>query len=198
LIDKRGKLFVFSAPSGTGKTTIIKSVLENFPDLIFSISATTRSKRVTETNGIDYFFLSESEFKEKVKNDEFLEWGKFFGYYYGTLKEFVFSKINKGNSVVLEVDVKGAINIKNVYSDSVLIFISPPSIEELKKRLFNRKTESDEDFQKRIKRAEMELKYRENFDYNVYNRNLEEAKLEVNEIVNRELFKGDKNGIRTS
>lgn len=185
--DKKGKLFVFSAPSGTGKTTIIKNVLEEFPDLSFSISVTTRARRAIERDGIDYFYIGVEEFKEKVAKEEFLEWGKFFGYYYGTLKELVFEKINKGISIVLEVDVKGALNIKDVYSDSVLIFISPPSIEELKKRLYNRKTESDEDFNKRIERAEMELNYKDKFDYNVYNYNLEDAQKEVNEIIKSEL-----------
>ena len=184
---KKGELFVFSAPSGTGKTTIIKNVLEKFSELSFSISATTRKKRRTEKDRVDYFFLKVDEFKEKVEKDEFLEWGKFFGYYYGTLKELVFEKINEGISIVLEVDVKGALNIKEVYPDSVLIFISPPSIEELKNRLHNRKTESDEDFNKRIERAEMELKYRDKFDYNVYNYNLDDAKYEVNEIIKSEL-----------
>ena len=189
--EKKGKLFVFSAPSGTGKTTIIKNVMEQFPELSFSISATTRSKRITEAEGVDYFFMNKVEFKERVKNEEFLEWGKFFGYYYGTLKELVFEKINNGISILLEVDVKGALNIKEVYNDSVLIFISPPSIEELKKRLLNRKTESDEDFRKRITRAEMELNYREKFDYNVYNYNLDDAQKEVNEIIKSELAKGE-------
>ena len=186
-MEKKGKLFVFSAPSGTGKTTIIKDVLEKRPELSFSISATTRNKRSFEIDGVDYFFLNVDSFKEKVENEEFLEWGKFFGYYYGTLKNLVFEKINAGNSIVLEVDVKGALNIKQAYPDSVLIFISPPSIEELKKRLYNRKTESDEDFKKRIERAEMELKYKDKFDYNVYNYNLDEAKLKVNEIIKSEL-----------
>lgn len=185
--DKKGKLFVFSAPSGTGKTTIIKNVLSSFSDLSFSISATTRGKRLTEKDRIDYYFLSVDEFKEKVENDEFIEWGKFFGYYYGTLKEVVFEKINNGISIVLEVDVKGALNIKEAYPDSVLIFISPPSIEELEKRLRNRKTESEEDFKKRIQRAEMELNYKEKFDYNVYNYKLDDAKYEVNEIIKSEL-----------
>ena len=186
-MEKKGKLFVFSAPSGTGKTTIIKDVLEKHPKLSFSISATTRNKRPFEIDGVDYFFLNVDSFKEKVENEEFLEWGKFFGYYYGTLKHLVFEKINVGNSIVLEVDVKGALNIKKVYPDSVLIFISPPSIEELKKRLHNRKTESDEDFKKRIERAEMELKYKDKFDYNVYNYNLDDAKIQVNEIIKSEL-----------
>ncbi|MCB0729702.1 MAG: guanylate kinase [Ignavibacteriae bacterium] len=185
--NKKGKLFVFSAPSGTGKTTIIKNVLENFPELSFSISATTRGKRITEKEGVDYYFLSKDEFKKKVENDEFLEWGKFFGYYYGTLNSLVFEKINSGISIVLEVDVKGALNIKKVYPDSVLIFISPPSIEELKLRLINRKTESDEDFKKRIERAEMELDFKEKFDYNVFNYNLDDAQKEVNEIIKSEL-----------
>lgn len=186
-MKRKGKLFVFSAPSGTGKTTIIKGVLDKFPDLSFSISATTRNKRSTEREGVDYFFHNVEEFKNRVENDEFLEWGKFFGYYYGTLKKPVFDKINVGISIVLEVDVKGAINIKEAYKDSVLIFISPPSIQELKKRLFNRKTESDEDFKKRIERAEMELNYKEKFDYNVYNYNLDDAQKEVNEIIISEL-----------
>jgi guanylate kinase len=165
--------------------------MDQFPELAFSISATTRGKRITETEGVDYFFMDKEEFKKKVRNDEFLEWGKFFGYYYGTLKELVFEKINNGISILLEVDVKGALNIKDVYHDSVLIFISPPSIEELKKRLMNRKTESDEDFKKRITRAEMELNYREKFDYNVYNYNLDDAQKEVNEIIKSELAKGE-------
>lgn len=187
MTEKKGKLFVFSAPSGTGKTTIIKDVLEKHPQLSFSISATTRNRRSFEIDGVDYFFLNDEEFKKKVEKEEFLEWGKFFGYYYGTLNDLVFEKINVGNSIVLEVDVKGALNIKQVYPDSVLIFISPPSIEELKKRLYNRKTESDEDFNKRIERAEMELKYRDKFDYNVYNYNLDDAKIQVNEIIISEL-----------
>ena len=187
MTEKKGKLFVFSAPSGTGKTTIIKDVLEKHPQLSFSISATTRNKRSFEIDGVDYFFLNVDEFKKKVENEEFLEWGKFFGYYYGTLKNLVFEKINVGKSIVLEVDVKGALNIKQVYPDSVLIFISPPSIEELKKRLLNRKTESEEDFKKRIERAELELNYRDKFDYNVYNYNLDDAKKQVNEIIISEL-----------
>ena len=184
---KKGKLFVFSAPSGTGKTTIIKNVLSTFPDLTFSISATTRARRKSEERNKDYFFLNVDEFKEKVENEEFLEWGKFFGYYYGTLKKIVFDQIEKGVSVVLEVDVKGALNIKQVYPDSVLIFISPPSIEELKNRLRNRKTETEEDFKKRIERAEMELGFQNKFDYHIRNYNLDVAKKEVNEIIKSEL-----------
>jgi len=187
LKKKKGKLFVISAPSGTGKTTIIKHILKTFPQLVFSVSATTRSKRGNEIDGKDYFFLQEDEFKTKIENDEFLEWGHFYGYYYGTLKKQIFNNLNKGVSMVLEVDVKGAVNIKNVYKDSVLIFIIPPNIDELKKRLHNRKTESDADFKKRIERAKMELNYKNKFDYKVYNFNLENAKTEVTEIIKNEL-----------
>lgn len=198
MIRPKGKLFVFSAPSGSGKTTIIKNVLDKFPELIFSVSFTTRKKRPSEIDGKDYFFISETEFKNKVENDEFLEWGKFFGYYYGTLKSFIFENLNKGISIVLEVDVKGALNIKDVYHDSILIFISPPSINELKIRLFNRKTESDEDFKKRIERAEMELNFRSKFDYDIINNDLENAKEEVNKIISKELKKRSKNANKTS
>ncbi|PID60984.1 MAG: guanylate kinase [Ignavibacteriae bacterium] len=187
MIPQKAKLFVFSAPSGSGKTTIIKHVLNTFPNFSFSISATTRKKRDAEKDGIDYYFITEKDFLKKIENNNFLEWEKFYGYYYGTLKNIVFEKIKKGNSVIVDVDVKGAINIKKIYNDAVLIFISPPSIEELKKRLSNRKTESDADFSKRIERAEMELSYRKNFDYNVCNNFLDDAKREVEEIIKREL-----------
>lgn len=185
--SQKGKLFVFSAPSGSGKTTIIKHVLSTFEYLNFSTSATTRKKRSSEVDGIDYFFLTEKEFLEKIDKDEFLEWENFYGYYYGTLKKVVFEKIDEGFSIIVDVDVKGAVNIKKRYSNAVLIFILPPSIEELKNRLLNRKTESEEDLSKRIERAEMELNYRKNFDYNVYNCNLDDAKKEVVEIIKKEL-----------
>lgn len=185
--ENKAKLFVFSAPSGTGKTTIVRSILEAFPDLVFSVSATTRKKRDTEIDGKDYFFISEKEFENKIKNNEFVEWEKFYDYYYGTLISFIEDKLVASKSIVLEVDVKGALNIKKNYPNSVLIFIMPPSFEELKSRLFNRKTESEEDFKKRIYRAEMELSYKDKFDYVVINDNLERAKKEVLDIIKKEI-----------
>ncbi|PJA96996.1 MAG: guanylate kinase [Ignavibacteriales bacterium CG_4_9_14_3_um_filter_34_10] len=186
-VNKKAKLFVFSAPSGSGKTTIVRSLLKYFPELVFSVSATTRKKRSTEINGKDYFFISETEFENKIKNDEFVEWEKFYDYYYGTLVSFIEDKLGKSQSVVLEVDVKGALSIKKSYPDSVLIFIMPPSLEELKVRLLNRKTESEEDFKKRIHRAEMELSYKDKFDYIVINDNLERAKNQVLDIIKNEI-----------
>jgi len=183
------KIIVFSAPSGSGKTTIVRSALKRFPELVFSISATTREKRGVEKEGVDYFFLSESEFEKKIKLNEFVEWESFYGYYYGTLKSFINSNLNNNKSVVLEVDVKGALKIQKEYPNSVAIFIKPPSIEELKNRLQNRKTESDHDLFKRVERAKMEMEYQIHFDHIVVNDNLERAKNEVYNILDKVLNK---------
>lgn len=186
------KLYVFSAPSGSGKTTIVRDVLKNYPDFVFSISATTRKRRTTEKDGVDYFFLSDTEFLEKAGRNEFVEWEKFYDYYYGTLKKQVDDNLSNGLSTVFEVDVKGALNIKKHYTNSVLIFIAPPSIHELKERLINRNTETDDDLKKRIERAEMELSFKDRFDYIVTNINLEEAKKEVKKIIEKEISKENK------
>ena len=179
-----GKILAVSAPSGTGKTTIVKQILQDFPDLVFSISATTRSKRREETNGKDYFFLTEAEFKEKINNEEFVEWERFYDYYYGTYKSFLEENIQQGKSVLLEIDVYGALNVKKIYPGAKLIFIYPPSYDELVNRLMNRKTESEEDFKKRIERAKMELSLKDKFDYLVENKDLEKAILETKSIIN--------------
>lgn len=187
MVNKKAKLFVFSAPSGSGKTTIVKEILKQYPDFVFSVSATTRKKRNIEKNGVDYFFISEEEFLKKIENNEFVEWEKFYDYYYGTLKKIVDENISKGLVTVFEVDVKGALSIKRVYPFATLIFVAPPSIEELKERLIKRNTESDEDLRKRIERAEMELSFQNQFDYIVKNINLEQAKKEVKEIIDKEI-----------
>ncbi len=187
-MNPKGKLFVFSAPSGSGKTTIIKSTLSHFPEFVFSVSATTRKKRASEIEGKDYFFITEKEFLKKIDNKEFVEWERFYDYYYGTLKSFIDEKLNLGKSIVLEVDVKGAVNIKKAYPESVLIFIMPPSRNALVERLINRKTETEDDLAKRIKRAEMELTYKDKFDYVVENDNLEDAKKEVVKIIDKEIM----------
>lgn len=188
----KGKIFVISAPSGTGKTTIIKNIMELFPQLTFSISATTRERRSFEVDGKDYFFISEDEFKQKIENDEFIEWEKFYDYYYGTLKSFVNQALSENKNLIFEVDVKGALNIKRFYPDAVLIFIEPPSLETIKERLTKRNTESEEDFRKRIERANLEISYKDKFDFSVLNENLDDAINKVKEIIENKL-KGDQN-----
>ncbi|MGE5364506.1 MAG: guanylate kinase [Bacteroidota bacterium] len=180
---KKGKIFVVSAPSGAGKTTIVRCILKMFPEIVFSVSATTRKKRPAETHGVDYFFLSEEEFLKKIEKREFLEWEKFYDYYYGTLKSFVDEVTESGRSILLELDVKGALSIKSIYPDSKLIYIMPPSLEVLKQRLLDRNTETDEDLRKRIDRAEMELKLSDQFDYQVVNDVLEDAVEKVKKII---------------
>jgi len=182
-LNKKGKLIVFSAPSGSGKTTLVRYILSEFKELVFSVSATTRKKRNNEKNGVDYFFISEEEFKKKIEQNEFIEWEKFYDYYYGTLKSFVDDVFTRGKTIVFELDVKGALSLKKQYPEAKLIFIKPPSVEAIKERLKRRNTESAVDYQKRIDRAAMELNYQDKFDYIVENDNLQNAKEKVKKIV---------------
>ena len=182
---KKGQIIVVSAPSGAGKTTIVKEILKEFPDVIFSISATTRPKRPSEQNGVEYYFLTEEEFKKKIENDEFIEWEKFYDYYYGTLKTFISDNIQAGKVVLFELDVKGALTIKRLYPYAHLIYISPPSFEELVNRLRQRNTESHSDFQKRVDRAKMELTLKNQFDYIVENHDLKIAIRDAKSLVNK-------------
>jgi len=184
-VGKRGVIIAVSAPSGTGKTTIVKTVLNEFPKLVFSVSATTRKKRENEKDGVDYFFFSEEEFKKKIEKNEFVEWEKFYDYYYGTFRSFIDKNIFDGKYVLLEVDVKGALSIKNIYPDAILIFISPPSIKELVNRLRKRQTDSEEDMKKRIERAKMELSLKDKFDYFIPNENLGKAISEIKGLLKK-------------
>ncbi len=189
LKTKQGKIFVVSAPSGAGKTTIVKNILSSFPELSVSISATTRKKREHEVNEVDYQFISEEEFLKKIEKNDFVEWEKFYDYYYGTPRGFIEDKINSGISVLLEVDVKGALNIKDIYPDAILIYISPPSFEVLVERLKNRKTEDENDLKKRIERAKMELSLKDKFDYLVLNKDLNTAVFDVKAIIKKIITK---------
>ncbi len=183
----KNKLFVFSAPSGTGKTTIVKFLLNKIPNVVFSVSATTRKARKNEIDGKDYFFISEEEFLKKIEENAFLEWEKFYDYYYGTLKSFIDENISKGFNVFLEVDVKGAIEIKKKCPNAVTIFFAPPSLKELEYRLKKRNTDSPEDLIKRIERASLEMSYQDKFDYCVINDNLQKAQDEAYQIVNNNM-----------
>ncbi len=186
---RHGVIIAVSAPSGTGKTTIVKKILNEFPELVFSVSATTRKKRDYEIEGVDYFFITEDEFKSKIEKHEFIEWEKFYDYYYGTFKSYIEENIEQGKSVIVEIDVKGALALKKIYPDSVLIFIYPPSIDELVRRLTNRQTENETDLKKRIERAKMELSLKDNFDYFIINDDLEKAITETESLIKKIISK---------
>lgn len=178
-----GKLLIFSAPSGSGKSTIINWLMQEHPELNmhFSISCTSRAPRGQEQNGVEYFFLTPEEFREKIQNDEFVEYEEVYqDRYYGTLKSQVEKQLAAGENVVFDVDVHGAMNIKKAYGDRALsLFIQPPSIEELRRRLNGRGTDAPEVIEQRIARAEYELTFAEKFDTVVVNDYLETAKKEA-------------------
>ncbi len=184
-IKQKGKLIIFSAPSGAGKTTIVKYLLTKGLGLEFSISATSREKRHTETHGEDYYFLSDAGFREKVKNDEFLEWEEVFhGSLYGTLKSEVERIRNLGKNVIFDVDVVGGLNIKRFYGNEALsVFVRPPSVAALKERLTARSTETEEKIKARIAKAKYEMAFADRFDVILVNENLEEAFAEAEKLV---------------
>ena len=183
----RGKLIIISAPSGTGKSTIISWLMKEHPELnlAFSISCTSRPPRGTEQNGVEYFFLTPEEFRQRIDNDEFLEYEEVYeGRFYGTLKAQVERQLEAGQNVVFDVDVKGGVNIKKFYGDKALsLFIQPPSINELRKRLEGRATDTPEVIDQRIARAEFELTFADKFDKIVINDKLEYAESDALEAI---------------
>lgn len=183
--DNHKKVVIFSAPSGSGKTTIVHHLLAKFPQLQFSISATTRPVRGQEVHGKDYHFLTIEEFNRKIESNEFIEWEEVYtGRYYGTLKSELNRIWNAGGTVVFDVDVKGGVNIKKLLGDKALaIFVMPPSVEELRKRLESRQTDSTEDIEARIKLAEQEIVYAKYFDKIIVNNKLEDAITEAEQLV---------------
>lgn len=182
------KLFVISAPSGGGKTTIVKSILERHPEFSFSVSATTRQKRAVEVEGKDYFFLSREEFERLLREDALVEHEVIYGNYYGTLKREVNRVLDRKGNMLFDIDVRGGLSIRRVYpKEAVLIFVEPPSIDVLRERLRNRKTEDEETFQRRMDRVAMELERGKEFDYRVVNDKLDVAIEEVQAIVTKHL-----------
>jgi len=171
--DKTGKLIVISAPSGTGKTTVVKKLLEKTPNLVASISFTTRTRRENEKEGADYFFIDEKTFKDMIHNDDFLEHATVFGNLYGTEKESVVKNLREGINVILEIDWQGAQQIKSRISSCVMIFLIPPSREVLLKRLKNRGTGSDKEIKNRFNQAVLDLEESTKFDHVLVNDKLE-------------------------
>lgn len=181
----QGKLIIFSAPSGAGKTTIVRHLLDKDLNLEFSISATSRGIRHTETDGKDYYFLTPEEFRSKIEKNEFLEWEEVYaGTYYGTLKSEVERIRNNGKNVIFDVDVVGGCNIKKYYGDEALaVFVQPPSVEELRNRLISRSTDSLEVIEKRVAKAEYELTFASQFDLIIINEHLEIAFKEAEKYI---------------
>jgi guanylate kinase len=182
---KRGKILILVAPSGGGKSTMTNRLLKDFDEIRFSVSATTRKPREGEKNGVHYFFLSREEFRKKADSGEFLEWEEFYnGTMYGTLRTVVENDLNKGYFVLLDIDVLGAKNVKEMYGDEALaIFLTPPSIDVLKQRLIARGTETEQSLQTRLERAEKEMAYASHFDTVVVNDDLETAYGEIKKTV---------------
>jgi len=186
-LSKKGKLIILTAPSGSGKSTIAGKLLNDFENIAFSVSATTRQPRKDETDGLHYHFISEKEFQEKISHDEFLEWEQVYdGTYYGTLRSDIENLRNKGYFTLLDIDVKGALNIKQQFKGEALgIFIKPPSIEVLEQRLKNRGTDSERKIRERLKKSKSELLYAGRFDNVVVNEKLDKAYGKVKEIVEK-------------
>ncbi|WP_297210503.1 MULTISPECIES: guanylate kinase [Thermodesulfovibrio] len=185
---KSGIIFVISAPSGTGKTTICEGLLKTLDDLKMSVSHTTRKPRTGEKTGVDYHFVDEQTFHKMIENDEFVEWAEVYGNFYGTSKRAINDILNGGHDVLLDIDIQGAKNIKRIYPESVLIFILPPSIYELEQRLINRK-EDREIIRKRLSKTVEEISQYELYDYVVINDNLERVIKEILSIITAERLK---------
>lgn len=182
----KGLLIIFSSASGAGKTTIAKEVVKKDPNLMLSVSYTTRLPRGNEKNGRDYFFVNEDEFERMVKEGRFLEWEKVHDAFYGTSRDFVLENLSNGKDVILTIDVKGAKRIKEKYSDSISFFFRVSSVDELKKRLLKRGTETEESIAKRIEIADWEEKQAKDYNYHIVNDKIEDAVSEVLPIIKKE------------
>jgi guanylate kinase len=181
-------LVVISAPSGSGKTTIAHEILRRHPEIVFSVSATTRKQRPGEIEGKDYYFLTVEEFKKKIDENAFIEWEQLFDNYYGTLKSEVDRAFSRGKSLLFDVDVKGAISIKKLYPrEALLIFVKAPDTETVQKRLLNRKTESEDAIRRRLERVKMEMSKEPEFEYSVVNDNVDTAIDSVDAIICKKL-----------
>lgn len=191
---RQGTLFVISGASGTGKGTVIKELLSNHKnDMFLSVSATTRLPRTGEANGVHYFFKTEDEFKELIENDGLLEWACFCGNYYGTPRKTVEGMLSRGIDVILEIEIQGAMKIKDKDIGAKFIFILPPSFDELRRRLTERGTETGDVIEKRLETARDELKFATEYDYIVVNDKVDDAVAQIENIINAEKCRVHKN-----
>ncbi|WP_458413948.1 guanylate kinase [Schinkia sp. CFF1] len=192
MIEEKGILFVLSGPSGVGKGTVRKALFENNINLQYSISATTRSPRTGEIDGVDYFFKSREEFEIMIKEHKLLEWAEFVGNYYGTPIDYVKETIDKGHDVFLEIEVQGAMQVRNAFPEAVLIFLIPPSLEELKNRIIGRGTETEDIVKGRLDTAKVEIEMMSAYDYVVVNDQVDKACERIEAVVEAEHYRRDR------
>lgn len=189
---KKGRLFILSGPSGVGKGTLRHVLFEKIPGLSYSISCTTRKPREGEIDGVQYRFLDETEFESYISAGKFLEWARVHGHLYGTLRSDVETELEKGRHVVLEIDVQGALQVKEKFPDSIMVFVVPPDLEELEKRLSGRGTEKSETLKTRLLNAKEEITFSRSYDYVVVNDKIERAASELTEIFKSEIRKSER------
>ena len=189
---KKGAFIVISGPSGVGKNTIADILIDKGYG-IYSVSVTTRGIREGEKEGRDYFFVSQEEFNKNIEDDNFLEYAQYGDNYYGTLKSYVFDNIDNGTNVIAVVDIQGGVNIEKIFPEAVLIFIMPPSFEELEKRLRGRGTDSEEAILKRLEIAKKEMDFSSHYDYVVINNTVDEAVNDIANIIDKEVIKINEN-----
>jgi guanylate kinase len=190
---KPGLIIVVAGPAGVGKGSVVKRVRELSGNIVMSVSATTRPPRPGEEDGVNYFFKSREQFEEMIANDSLIEWVEYCGNYYGTPKDFILREKEKGNSIILEIDVVGSMKIRSMFPDCVMCFIAPPSFEELARRLRDRKTEDEETIRKRLQRAREEYGWISEFDYIIINDTIEQAAMDFLSIVRAEQMKTSRN-----
>lgn len=190
--NNKGVLIVISGPSGAGKGTICKALLEKHKDLHISVSATTRSPRQGEVHGVNYYFLNKEEFLQRVNDEDFLEWAEVYGNYYGTPRSNVQELLDSGKDVILEIDIQGALKVKENCGEGVFIFILPPSMEELKQRIINRGSETPESLMRRFNSAYQEINYISKYNYAVVNDTVENAVCKIENILSAEKCRVDR------
>ncbi len=185
LNNKKGKLIVISAPSGTGKTTICKEIIKRVKNIKYSVSTTTRPIRKGEIDGKDYFFVTTEEFKNLIKRDFFVEWEKVYNHYYGTSKKFINDTISRGINCLLDIDVKGSKVLMDKYPDGIFIFLIPPSLDELRRRLLMRNTENKDALELRLKKVKEEMEYKKYYKYIIMNDKIKDTVNKIVEIINK-------------
>jgi guanylate kinase len=181
--NERGILIVLSGPSGVGKGTVCKSLRHCAPDLVYSVSATTRAPRVGEADGVNYFFKSREQFQQLIQDNQMLEWAEYVGNYYGTPRNFVEDTLNAGKDIILEIEVQGALKVKQSFPEGVFIFLLPPSLDELESRIVGRGTDSQESIRNRMSVAVDEIRLLEHYDYAIVNDHVEQACSRIQSII---------------